>query len=86
MGQAMNYLRELDEKRPNIFSDQQLDSRRASMTVVIGHTRLVTNGTSPREIDETIRTYNSHYARISVITYDRLVENAQRILGLTAPG
>lgn len=85
-GQAMNYLRELDEMRPKIFSDQQLDSRRASMTVVIGHTGLVTNGTSPREVDETIRMYNSHHTRISVITYDRLVENAQRTLDLTAPG
>ena len=29
--------------------------------------------------------YNAHHARISVITYDQLVENAQRILDLTAP-
>jgi hypothetical protein len=83
VGQAMNYLRELDEKRPQILVDLEIDCRRASMTIVIGHSGLVTTGATRQEVDETIRTYNSHLSRVSVVTYDRLIENAQRILDLT---
>ncbi|WP_432095497.1 Shedu anti-phage system protein SduA domain-containing protein [Streptomyces sp. bgisy100] len=84
VGQAMNYLRELDEKRPQILVDLGIDCRRASMTVVIGHSRFVTTGASPQEIDETIRTFNSYLTRLSVTTYGRLIENAQRTINLTA--
>ncbi|MFE4828739.1 Shedu anti-phage system protein SduA domain-containing protein [Streptomyces sp. NPDC056672] len=84
MGQAMNYLVELDERRSQILVDFGIDCRRASMTVVIGHSRFVT-GVTPTEVDETIRTYNSHRDRVSLTTYDRLIENAQRTLNLTAP-
>jgi len=37
VGQAESYLRELDEARDNIYSRLDIDCRRASMTVVIGH-------------------------------------------------
>lgn len=84
VGQAMNYLRELDEKRHQILADLRIDCRRASMTVVIGHSGLITNGVSSREVDETIRTYNSYLSRVSVVTYDRLIENAQRTLDLAS--
>ncbi|MER7414022.1 Shedu anti-phage system protein SduA domain-containing protein [Streptomyces cacaoi] len=84
VGQAMNYLRELDEKRPQILVDFGIDCRRASMTVVIGNSGFRAAGASPEEIDETIRTYNSHLNRVSVTTYDRLIENAQRAIDLTA--
>ncbi|MEU2759673.1 Shedu anti-phage system protein SduA domain-containing protein [Streptomyces sp. NPDC007094] len=84
VGQAMNYLQELDEKRSQLLVDLGIDARRASMTVVIGHSAFVTNGASSAQIDETIRTYNSHLTRVSVTTYDRLIGNAQRTLDLTA--
>ncbi|MES9589247.1 Shedu anti-phage system protein SduA domain-containing protein [Streptomyces sp. NPDC007076] len=84
VGQAMNYLRELDEKRSQLLVDLGIDARRASMTVVIGHSAFVTNGASSAQIDETIRTYNSHLTRVSVTTYDRLIGNAQRTLDLMA--
>ncbi|MFF8805625.1 Shedu anti-phage system protein SduA domain-containing protein [Streptomyces omiyaensis] len=83
-GQAMNYLRELDEKRSQLLVDLGIDARRASMTVVIGHSAFVTNGVTSTQVDETLRTYNSHLTRVSVTTYDRLIENAQRTLDLTA--
>ncbi|MFJ9029039.1 Shedu anti-phage system protein SduA domain-containing protein [Streptomyces sp. NPDC102274] len=86
VGQAMNYLRELDEKRPQILVDLGIDCRRASMTVVIGHSGFVTTDASPQEIDETIRTFNSYLTRLSVTTYGRLIENAQRTINLTASG
>lgn len=54
------------------------------MTIVIGHSGLITNGVSSREVDETIRTYNSYLSRVSVVTYDHLIENAQRTLDLTS--
>ncbi|MFE0382378.1 hypothetical protein ACFW1M_44080 [Streptomyces inhibens] len=71
-------------KRPQILVDLGIDCRRASMTVVIGHSGLVTTGASPEEVDEAIRTFNSYLTRVSVTTYDRLVENAQRTIDLTA--
>lgn len=84
VGQAENYLRELDEARDHILSRLQIDCRRASMTVVIGHRGHDRSGASSQEIDEAIRTYNSHLSRVSVTTYDDLIENAQRMLELAA--
>ncbi|MFJ1957739.1 Shedu anti-phage system protein SduA domain-containing protein [Streptomyces microflavus] len=86
VGQSMNYLRELDESRPKILVDLGIDCRRASMTVVIGHTGFVTTDASRRQIDETMRTYNSYLSRVNVTTYDHLIENAQRSLDLTPSG
>ncbi|MFE9556385.1 Shedu anti-phage system protein SduA domain-containing protein [Streptomyces sp. NPDC006703] len=84
VGQAMNYLRELDEKRPQILVDLGIDCRRASMTVVIGHSGFVTADAPTEEIDEAIRTFNSYLTRVSVTTYSQLIENAQRTIDLTA--
>jgi hypothetical protein len=85
VGQAESYLRELDEARDHIFSRLHIDCRRASMTVVIGHRGHDRSGATSREIDEAIRTYNSHLSRVRVTTYDDLIENAQRMLELAAP-
>jgi hypothetical protein len=35
-GQAINYLRELDESRHQILAEWRIDCRRASMTIVMG--------------------------------------------------
>ncbi|MFD3531857.1 Shedu anti-phage system protein SduA domain-containing protein [Streptomyces sp. NPDC058664] len=83
-GQAINYLCELDEKRSQILVDLQVDSRRASMTVVIGNRGFHAAGASPEEIDEVFRTLNAHLSRVSITTYDRLIENAQRMIDLSA--
>lgn len=80
VGQAANYLRELDEKRAQILTDLHIDTRRASMTVVIGHSRFTDS--SQQVVDETIRTFNSDRSRIRVTTYERLIEDAQRALDL----
>ncbi|MBN7437902.1 Shedu anti-phage system protein SduA domain-containing protein [Mycobacteroides abscessus] len=81
VGQAINYLRNLDEQRDRILNDFHIDCRRASITVVIGHTSFVSADCDRNEILETIRTYNSHLSRVSVITYDTLVDNAERAQG-----
>lgn len=83
VGQAINYLRSLDEQRSQILAELQVDCRRASMTVVIGYSTFVTGGVSSQEVAETIRTYNSHLARVRVVTYDDLLDTARRTLALT---
>jgi hypothetical protein len=85
VGQAESYLQELDEARDAIRSRLDIDCRRASMTVVIGHRGHDRSGATGQEIDEAIRTYNSHLSRVNVTTYDNLIENAQRMLDLAAP-
>lgn len=82
VSQAMNYLLALDEQRAQIFTDLGIDVRRASATVVIGHTDFI-DGFTAEEVHETIRTYNSHISRIQVITFDELVSGARRSLDFT---
>lgn len=84
VSQAQNYLRAMDENRKNILDDHGVDTRRASATVVIGHPRYVTGDVTNQEIAETLRTYNTHAARIEVITYETLLESAERMLALSS--
>ncbi|MEV8225952.1 Shedu anti-phage system protein SduA domain-containing protein [Streptomyces sp. NPDC079167] len=84
VSQAQNYLRTMDESREAILANHGVDTRRASATVVIGHPRFVSGGITPKEIAETLRTYNTHAARIEVITYETLLESAARMLALAS--
>ncbi|MFC8586522.1 Shedu anti-phage system protein SduA domain-containing protein [Streptomyces sp. NPDC057217] len=84
VSQAQNYLRTMDENREAILTRHGVDTRRASATVVIGHPRYVTGGITSREIAETLRTYNTHAARIEVITYETLLDSAARMLALAS--
>jgi hypothetical protein len=85
VGQAANYLRELDEQRHTIKATLGIECRRAFATVVIGHPLYVA-GLSGEQINETLRTYNSHLSRIEVITYADLIAGAKQalLLGDTA--
>ncbi|MEW1902107.1 Shedu anti-phage system protein SduA domain-containing protein [Streptomyces sp. NPDC086147] len=84
VSQAQNYLRTMDENREAVLTRHGVDARRASATVVIGHPRYVAGGITSREIAETPRTYNTHAARIEVITYETLLESAARTLALAS--
>ncbi|MEU9442476.1 Shedu anti-phage system protein SduA domain-containing protein [Streptomyces sp. NPDC048304] len=84
VSQAQSYLRALDENRPSILAEHEVDTRRASATVVIGHSQYVTGDVTPQEIAETLRTYNTHQARIEVITYETLLDSASRMLSLSS--
>lgn len=84
VSQAQNYLRAMDENRPTILANHGVDSRRASATVVVGHPRYVSGSITPREVAETLRTYNTHAARIEVITYETLLDSAARMLALSS--
>lgn len=84
VSQAQNYLRTMDENRRSILARYGVDTRRASATVVIGHPRYVTGNITPQEIAETLRTYNTHSARIEVITYETLLDSAARMLALSS--
>ncbi|MEV6411814.1 Shedu anti-phage system protein SduA domain-containing protein [Kribbella sp. NPDC051718] len=74
ISQAQNYLRTLDENRMSILTSHGIDSRRASATVVIGHSQYVGDHISSLEVAETLRTYNTHTTRIEVITYETLLD------------
>ncbi|MER5824295.1 Shedu anti-phage system protein SduA domain-containing protein [Streptomyces mirabilis] len=84
VSQAQNYLQAMDENRPRILAEHGVDTRRVSATVVIGHPRYVTGDVTSQEIAETLRTYNTHQARIEVITYGTLLDSASRMLALSS--
>ncbi|MGY1435240.1 Shedu anti-phage system protein SduA domain-containing protein [Streptomyces reniochalinae] len=84
VSQTQNYLRIMDENRQSILNAHGVDTRRASATVVIGHAQYVAGGITPQEVAETLRTYNTHTARIEVITYETLMDSANRMLALTS--
>ncbi|MGC5308744.1 Shedu anti-phage system protein SduA domain-containing protein [Micromonospora zamorensis] len=80
VGQAVNYLVGLDENRERIHREFGIETRRASALVLIGHPALqpeVPEG----EINEALRTLNTHVVRVEVLTYKELVDNAERSLG-----
>ena len=83
VAQAMNYLVALDEQTAQILKDLKVDVKRASVTVVIGHTAFVT-GFTPQDVHETLRTYNSHLSRVEVITYDELIAGAKQSMDLSS--
>jgi len=80
VSQTQNYLRSLDEDRYRIKSEFGVDPRRLHATVVIGHIDQANSPVPMETIYETIRTYNSHMTRITVMTYDQLVVNARNAL------
>jgi hypothetical protein len=84
VGQAMNYLRALDEHRP-ILQGIGIDTCRASATVVIGHPDFVTTGATPAEVNDAIRMYNTHLSRVEVMTCQDLLDGAERAFELAAP-
>lgn len=83
--QAMSYIRSLDEQglvlsgtyRNEFGSDY--DMRRVFATVVIGHPAHVQDG-DPRQVEQAVRTYNSHFSRVEVTTWAALLDSAQRAL------
>ena len=78
--QAMKYLDHLDEQRSLVLQNHTIDTRRATMTVVIGSAQHADPGYSAREIAEAFRVENTSNARVWLRTYDELVDNAQRLL------
>ena len=81
----MSYIRSLDEQglvlsgtyRNEFGSDY--DMRRVFATVVIGHPAHVQDG-DPRQVEQAVRTYNSHFSRVEVTTWAALLDSAQRAL------
>lgn len=83
LGQVMNYQRSLDEQRDHILAEHGIDTRRATMTVVIGSAQHAPRF-SVGDIAETVRTHNAGFSRIAIITYDQLIDEAQGLL--SGPG
>jgi hypothetical protein len=82
VSQAANYLRSLDENRAAILADHGIECRRAAATVLIGHPKFVEQGFEAGEIAAALRTYNGVLTRIEVITYQELIDAAERTLAL----
>jgi hypothetical protein len=90
VGQCMNYLRSLDEYSLSLGTAHaddlgvDYDYRRANAVVVIGHPERPHRLRATRkQVDQTLRLYNSHLSRIKVITYAELLETAERSLNFT---
>jgi hypothetical protein len=84
MTQAANYQRSLDENRVQILSEHGIECRRAFATVLIGHPSFDTGPYTPQDIADAFRTYNATLSRIEVMTYQELIESAERTLALDA--
>lgn len=82
VSQTQNYLRSLDEDRFRINTTFGIDPRRVHATVVIGHVDHSNDPMPHHEVYETLRTYNSHMSRITVMTYDQLVTSARNALNM----
>jgi hypothetical protein len=83
--QAMNYLRSLDEQGAGLTTmyrnelGQSYDMSRVFATVVIGHSNHHRPTEATREVvARTLRQYNAGINRVEVITYDQLVDSAER--------
>ncbi|MFJ9241206.1 Shedu anti-phage system protein SduA domain-containing protein [Streptomyces sp. NPDC101776] len=82
--QAINYLTGLDENREHIRAEFGIETRRASALVLVGHPALHPD-VPEEEINEALRTFNSHIARVEVLTYKELLDNAERSLAGESP-
>lgn len=87
VSQAMNYLRTLDETGAVLTTTYRnefgvsYDMRRVFATVVIGHPARANGADADvQQIEQTVRTYNSHLARVEVVTYAELLDSAERAL------
>lgn len=79
VGQAMNYLQALDESAHALTVNLGIDVRRVDATVVIGHSSHLSPDMRAT-VAQTLRTYNSHLARVQVVTYDELIDGARAAL------
>ncbi|NEB39902.1 Shedu anti-phage system protein SduA domain-containing protein [Streptomyces sp. SID14515] len=79
VSQAVNYLVGLDEHRIRIRKELNIETRRASAVVLIGHPALQPD-VPEEQINEALRTLNTHMSRVEVVTYKELIDNAERAL------
>lgn len=87
VSQCMNYVRSFDDMGATLQTVHHnelgfdYDYRRVRGTVVIGHQDRARPGDITREqVDQTIRSYNAHLSRVQVLTYDDLLDSAERAL------
>ncbi|GAA2660435.1 MULTISPECIES: Shedu immune nuclease family protein [Actinosynnema] len=83
VSQAVNYLVGLDENRKEILGDQAVDTRRANAIVLIGHSKFE-RPAYVKDLNSTLRLYNSHLNRVEVLTYDQLLDAAERSLAMSS--
>lgn len=78
VNQAMNYVRQFDRFEATLREDFGIDCRRVHATVVIGHPdHNGVDDVSAEQFHQTYRSYNSHLARVEVISYAELLATAE---------
>jgi hypothetical protein len=82
VAEAMNTLRDLDRTSDIISTNLHIDCDRAFATVVIGDPRYLGQEAQDAAA-QCIRSYNSHLARIEVITWDDLIGGAELVLAMS---
>ncbi|WP_433127732.1 hypothetical protein ACQPWW_33165 [Micromonospora sp. CA-240977] len=80
VGQAVNYLLGQDENRERIRREFGIEIRRVIAVVLIDHPDLQPQ-VAEDEINEALRTFNTHLNRVEVMTYKKLVETVEPSLG-----
>lgn len=85
VAQVANYLRAFDEDRAGILERHDIDVRRASGTVVVGHPMYDIDFTE-QQVNDVLRSYNADRSRIEVVTYKQLIDRARRALDISTPG
>lgn len=75
LGQVLNYIEKIDRDRDSILSKDLFDPLKIRAKIIIGR-----NG--DKEYQDTLRTLNSHLNRVEIITFDQLLNTAERVINI----
>ncbi len=71
----LNYIEKIDRDRDSILSKDLFDPLKIRAKIIIGR-----NG--DKEYQDTLRTLNSHLNRVEIITFDQLLNTAERVINI----
>jgi hypothetical protein len=80
---AINHLLNVEKQGAAILATLGVETRRAFATVVVGHPAYATKFPG-HHLRDTLRTYASYLSGIEILTYQQLMESAERSLDLLA--
>jgi hypothetical protein len=80
VGQGANYLVGRDENRQRLREEFGIETWRTSAIVLIGHPS-IPSSVPEESVTEALRIFNTQVNRVEVLTYEELVDKAERSLG-----
>ena len=83
VAKAINHLLNVEKQAAVILATLGVETRRAFATVVVGHPAYATKFPG-HHLRDTLRTYASYLSGIEIVTYQQLMESAERSLDLLA--